>query len=42
VDAAVDLELQEETVGAGCGEHRHELEAVGVRVYMQIGEVALP
>ena len=42
MDGAVDFELQEETVGAGCGERRHELEAVGVGVDVEVGEVALP
>ena len=42
MDAAVDLELQEETVGAGGRERRHELQAVGVGVDVQVGEVALP
>ena len=42
MDGAVDLELQEEMVGAGGRERRHEFQAVGVGVDVQVGEVALP
>src|SRR5258708_39549317 len=42
VDAAVDLELEEEPVAASRRERRHELQALGVGVHVQVSEVALP